>query len=97
MPALLIIFIRGKYLTESPIWLANQGDLKGAAKVLQESYAINAVATVEKVERTAEKKKREGFAVLFNKTYLPRTIVAIVIHISVAFQYTTIAFFYLLF
>lgn len=48
MPALLIIFIRGKYLTESPIWLANQGDLKGAAKVLQESYAINAVATVEK-------------------------------------------------
>ncbi|MCU4441909.1 MFS transporter [Acinetobacter pittii] len=93
VPALLIIFIRGKYLTESPIWLANQGDLKGAAKVLQESYAINAVATVEKVERTAEKKKREGFAVLFNKTYLPRTIVAIVIHISVAFQYTTIAFF----
>ncbi|MCP5961721.1 MFS transporter, partial [Klebsiella pneumoniae] len=63
VPALLIIFIRGKYLTESPIWLANQGDLKGAARVLQESYAINAVATVEKVERTAEKKKREGFAV----------------------------------
>ncbi|MCP5688151.1 MFS transporter, partial [Klebsiella pneumoniae] len=63
VPALLIIFIRGKYLTESPIWLANQGDLKGAAQVLQESYAINAVATVEKVERTAEKKKREGFAV----------------------------------
>lgn len=93
VPALLIIFIRGKYLTESPIWLANQGDLKGAAQVLQESYAINAVATVEKVERTAEKKKREGFAILFNKTYLPRTIVAIVIHISVAFQYTTIAFF----
>ncbi len=26
VPALLIIFIRGKYLTESPIWLANQGD-----------------------------------------------------------------------
>ncbi|MEX7494750.1 MFS transporter, partial [Acinetobacter baumannii] len=90
VPALLIIFIRGKYLTESPIWLANQGDLKGAAQVLQESYAIHAVATVEKVERTAEKKKREGFTVLFNKTYLPRTIVAIVIHISVAFQYTTI-------
>ncbi|MFI7927418.1 MFS transporter, partial [Acinetobacter baumannii] len=67
--------------------------LKGAAQVLQESYAIHAVATVEKVKRTAEKKKREGFAVLFNKTYLPRTIVAIVIHISVAFQYTTIAFF----
>ncbi len=32
VPALLIIFIRGKYLTESPIWLANQGDLKGQLK-----------------------------------------------------------------
>ena len=58
MPALLIIFIRGKYLTESPIWLANQGDLKGAAQVLQESYAINAVATVEKYKELLKRKAR---------------------------------------
>lgn len=93
VPALLIIFIRGKYLTESPIWLANQGDLKGALKILRESYQINAVAVVDRVEKFEQKHTQEGFAVLFNKTYLPRTIVAIVIHIAVAFQYTTIAFF----
>ena len=93
VPALLIIFIRGKYLTESPIWLANQGDLKGAAKILRESYDINAHAVVEQVQKVQPKHPQASFRVLFNQTYLPRTIVSLVIHISVAFQYTTIAFF----
>ncbi len=93
VPALLIIFIRGKYLTESPIWLANQGDLKGAAQILRDSYDINAHAAIDRVEKLETQQKQGSFRVLFNSTYLPRTIVAIVIHISVAFQYTTIAFF----
>lgn len=93
VPALLIIFIRGKYLTESPIWLANQGDLKAAAQILRESYAIEAHAVIEKVEKNVTVKEHGNFKTLFNATYLPRTIVGLVIHISVAFQYTTIAFF----
>ena len=96
VPALLIIFIRGKYLTESPIWLANQGDLEGAAKILRESYDINAHADPEAnvVEVTKKiQKPQASFKELFSPVYLHRTIVSIVIHISVAFQYTTIAFF----
>lgn len=93
VPALLIIFIRGKYLTESPIWLANQGNLKEAVKILNESYNIPALTKIEYAQAVQIKPSHTGFAVLFNKTYLPRTIVSIVIHISVAFQYTTIAFF----
>ena len=93
IPALLIIFIRGKYLTESPLWLANQGDLKGAAKILRESYDIDAYSNVDHVQKVEHQHAQASYAVLFNKTYLPRTIVAVVIHISVAFQYTTIAFF----
>ncbi|KAA8735590.1 MFS transporter [Acinetobacter qingfengensis] len=93
IPALLIIFIRNKYLTESPIWLANQGKLEEAAKILRDSYDINAHATVKETSIKQKKHKQEGFLVLFNQTYLSRTIVSIVIHISVAFQYTTIAFF----
>jgi MFS family permease len=96
VPALLIIFIRGKYLTESPIWLANQGDLDGAAKILRESYDIEAYAdpdaqAVAQVRK--EEKPQASFKELFSPVYLQRTIVSIVIHISVAFQYTTIAFF----
>lgn len=93
VPALLIIFIRGKYLTESPIWLANQGRLKEAAEVLKTSYDINAVVLQDTVEVKRKPLEKQSFWVLFNKTYLSRTIVAITIHISVAFQYTTIAFF----
>ncbi len=94
VPALFIIFIRSKYLTESPIWLANQGNLAGAAKILRESYDINAFASPEPViKKAATKPPKLSFKVLFNKTYLPRTIVSLVIHVSVAFQYTTIAFF----
>lgn len=93
IPALLIIFIRGKYLTESPIWLANQGDLAGAAKILRDTYAIDAHASIAKVEKTLDEQKQEGFKVLFSPIYRARTLVSMVIHISVAFQYTTIAFF----
>jgi MFS family permease len=94
VPALFIIYIRGKYLTESPIWLANQGDLAGAARVLRDAYAINAHANIAQVPaQTPIKKHRLGFTTLFNQGYLARTIVAMVIHVSVAFQYTTIAFF----
>ena len=96
VPALLIIFIRGKYLTESPIWLANQGDLEGAAKILRESYDINAQVDPDTkvVEETKKiQKPQASFKELFSPVYLHRTIVSIVIHISVAFQYTTIAFF----
>ncbi|MBF7684452.1 MFS transporter [Acinetobacter sp. B10A] len=95
VPALFIIFIRGKYLTESPIWLANQGRLKEATEILKTSYDIHAVVSSDltKTQKSIEKKVKLSFKVLFNKKYFSRTMVAVTIHISVAFQYTTIAFF----
>lgn len=93
VPALLIIFIRGKYLTESPIWLANQGRLKEASEILKSSYDIHTVVLDSKKDYKIQQNIKQSFWVLFNRTYLSRTIVAMVIHISVAFQYTTIAFF----
>lgn len=93
VPALLIIFIRKKYLTESPIWLAKQGNLAAAVKILRESYHINAYSSVDRVAIEQTQKAQQGFMVLFQPEYLSRTLVAIVIHVSVAFQYTTIAFF----
>jgi len=42
IPALVIIAIRSKYMSESPVWAANQGNLKEAASILRKAYNINA-------------------------------------------------------
>src|SRR6195952_5023585 len=41
LPALVIIAIRSRYISESPVWAANQGDLRGAAQILKRSYGID--------------------------------------------------------
>src|SRR5471030_2238371 len=41
VPALAIIIIRSRYISESPVWAANQGDLAGAARILRHSYGIH--------------------------------------------------------
>ncbi|MGS0626021.1 ATP-binding cassette domain-containing protein, partial [Ralstonia sp. VS2407] len=35
VPALAIIAVRGRYMNESPLWAANQGKLRDAARILQ--------------------------------------------------------------
>src|ERR1700744_5595225 len=42
VPALAIIAVRSRYISESPIWAANQGDLEGAARILKRTYGIDA-------------------------------------------------------
>ena len=41
VPAIVIIAIRSRYISESPVWAANQGDLPGAAAILKRSYGID--------------------------------------------------------
>ena len=90
VPALLIIAVRSKFMNESPLWAANQGDLQGAARILRESYGIAAhEAPGVKVPPPA----KVSFRVLFEKPYRERTIVAGVMNICIAFEYTAIAFF----
>nr|VUD32562.1 transporter [Raoultella sp. NCTC 9187] len=42
IPALVIIAIRSRYMSESPVWAANQGNLREAASILRQAYNINA-------------------------------------------------------
>ncbi len=42
VPALVIIAIRSRYMSESPVWAANQGNLRDAAAILRKAYNINA-------------------------------------------------------
>ncbi|STV72966.1 transporter [Klebsiella michiganensis] len=90
VPALLIIAVRSKFMNESPLWAANQGDLTSAVRILRDSYGINAHEAPP--ERPAPPPK-VSFRVLFAKPYRERTIVAGVMNVCISFEYTAIAFF----
>ncbi|MDU4127698.1 MFS transporter [Pantoea sp.] len=94
VPALLIIAVRSKFMNESPLWAANQGDLSGAVRILRDSYGI--IAHEEKAAEPVMKHSavpEVSFRVLFQKPYLERTLVTAVMNICISFEYTAIAFF----
>ncbi|EHD21124.1 MULTISPECIES: MFS transporter [Brenneria] len=94
VPALLIIAVRRKFMNESPLWAANQGDLKSAVRILRESYGIQAhEAEPDRPLEEKPKPPKVSFRVLFQKPYRERTVVAGVMNICIAFEYTAIAFF----
>jgi MFS family permease len=85
--------VRSRYISESPVWAANQGDLEEAARILKRSYGIDAVversATPVKAPRAASWR---NYGVLFNATYRRRTILAAVIGSASSFGYNAIIF-----
>eukprot|EP00102_Acyrthosiphon_pisum_P017443 XP_008188842.1 PREDICTED: inner membrane metabolite transport protein YgcS-like [Acyrthosiphon pisum] len=92
VPALLIIAVRSKFMNESPLWAANQGDLKSAVRILRDSYGIHA-HEAEPEAPPAEAAPKVSFRVLFQKPWRERTIVSGVMNICISFEYTAIAFF----
>ncbi|MCP3710117.1 MFS transporter [Paraburkholderia sp. CNPSo 3274] len=93
VPALVIIAVRSRYITESPVWAANQGDLEGAARILKRSYGVDAV--VERGEaptRAPRAASWRNYGVLFNATYRRRTILAATIGAASSFGYNAIIF-----
>lgn len=92
VPALLIIAVRSKFMNESPLWAANQGDLKSAVRILRDSYGIHAHEAEPEAPPAAAAPK-VSFRVLFQKPWRERTIVAGVMNICISFEYTAIAFF----
>lgn len=96
VPALLIIAVRSKFMNESPLWAANQGDLKSAVRILRDSYGIHAHEAEHEAEHEAPPAAaapKVSFRVLFEKPWRERTIVAGVMNICISFEYTAIAFF----
>ncbi|PLZ02133.1 MFS transporter [Burkholderia sp. WAC0059] len=92
VPALVIILVRNRFMNESPLWAANQGDLKNAVRILRESYGIHAHEAPDAGE-PASKQPPVSLRVLFQRPYLERTIVASVMNLCIPFEYTAIAFF----
>ncbi|WP_433872014.1 MFS transporter [Saccharopolyspora sp. CA-218241] len=95
VPAIVILLVRNKYMNESPSWAANQGDLERAARILRDSYGVNAV-----VAEDAERPKREPgsraslhqFRTLFARRFRPRTVQALAVALAQTFSYNAVAY-----
>jgi MFS family permease len=95
VPALLIIAIRHRYMNESPVWAANQGDLQGAAAILRKSYNINAVVAEDADLKPAVKVRKaawRNYGTLLQGVYLRRTVLATVTAVASSFAYNAVAF-----
>jgi len=95
VPALAIIAIRSRYMSESPVWAANQGDLHGAAAILRRAWGINAQVASDADLSAATRTRRPGwrnYGALLRGVYLRRTLLATVISIASSFAYNAVAF-----
>lgn len=96
VPAIVIIAVRSRYISESPVWAANQGDLAGAARILKRSYGIDAEVAQDAPAGTCGAPVRtaswKNYGALLRGVYLQRTILATVIGIASAFAYNAVAF-----
>lgn len=93
VPALVIIAVRSRYISESPVWAANQGDLEAAARILRRSHGIDAVVAPDAI-RTAGPRKASwrSYAALFGPRYRQRTVLALVIGAASSFGYNAIVY-----
>jgi len=96
VPALVIIAIRSRYISESPVWAANQGDLAGAAAILKRSYGletrVDPAAQTAAAKPAARKAAWSNYGALLRGVYLRRTVLATVIAIASSFAYNAVAF-----
>ncbi len=93
VPALIVLLVRRRYMAESPQWLADQGDLTGAAQVLRSHYGINAV--VDRAPQPAEARggaRLADISQLFSPRYRKRTIAALCVSVFSTFGYNAVAY-----
>lgn len=95
IPALVIIAIRSRYMSESPVWAANQGNLREAASILRQAYNINAHVAQDALEKPAPKVRSaqwSNYLRLFRGVYLRRTTLSTLLSVVSSFAYNAVAF-----
>ncbi len=94
VPALVIIAIRSRYMSESPVWAANQGNLRDAAAILRKAYNINAHVAQDALDNPTPvvKSAVEQLFPSVPGVYLRRTTLATLLSVVSSFAYNAVAF-----
>lgn len=96
VPALVVLLVRRRFLAESPQWLANQGDLRGAVDILRSAHGIDAEVDPAFDPATAARPDRRRalaqFAQLWSPRYRLRTLAGLCVSVFSTFGYNAVAY-----
>ncbi|MCA1844964.1 MAG: MFS transporter [Actinobacteria bacterium] len=96
VPALILLMMRNRYMLESPLWAAHQGDLESAAEILRRTRNIDVeVAPDASVTATARASltAAETARIIFSPRYRPRATLAAVISCLQSIEYYAVIFY----
>lgn len=95
VPAIIVLLVRRRYMAESPQWLADQGDLRGAVDVMRTHHGFD-VVLADDAQSGESVKARTGhwrqYAELFAPRYRLRTIAAMCVSVFSTFGYNAVAY-----
>lgn len=91
VPALLIIAVRSRFMSESPVWVARRGQLARAVAILRDSYDIDAALAADAAVQPPATPSPSYLTVL-RPPYLRRFVLINGFGLASAFAYSAIAF-----
>jgi putative MFS transporter len=95
VPALILLVLRNRYMLESPLWAAHQGDLQEAARILRRTRNLNvrvealAASTTSRPSLSMVQTAR----IIFSGHYRRRAILAAVIGCAQSLEYYAVIFY----
>lgn len=97
VPALIVLILRYIHMRESPMWAALQGDLNGAARILEKSYGVANIRVDPDPQQIAAQASRgyslKDYAKIFSPRYLRRTVLASIINPLQSMEFFAVIFY----
>ena len=85
--AVVVLVLRYIYMRESPVWLATQGYLEDAVRILKEDYGIDVEISEEAAKKMGDLHPLSAIKHLFSKKYRTRTILLTILSPVQAIEY----------
>ncbi|HVW34274.1 MAG TPA: MFS transporter [Acidimicrobiia bacterium] len=97
VPALILLMMRNRYMLESPLWAAHQGDLEGAAEILRRTRNLDVIVAPDGRAATTAARSAlsaaETARIIFSPRYRPRATLAAVISCLQSIEYYAVIFY----
>jgi MFS family permease len=95
VPALILLILRYRYMLESPLWVAHQGDLKSAAAILRRTRNLDVEVHPDAAPEPPRRPKSIVHAArnIFSPHYRPRAVLSAVISCVQSIEYYAVIFY----